>query len=171
VPTFYFALKLMESRSTESRIREIAVKAASDNGVEFVHLEIAGTKRNQIVRIFADKDGGITIDDCSNVSRSVEAAMDGDDFMPGAYVLEVSSPGLDRELYSLADFVKFEGKLAKLKMTSDFDGPKALNGRIARVDGEDIYFEDRSAGEMVFPYAAVAKANLKIDIDQELKRR
>lgn len=139
--------------------------------MEFVHLEIGGTKRNQVVRIFADKEGGITIEDCSNVSRSVEAAMDADDFMPGAYVLEVSSPGLDRELYSIADFEKFAGKLAKVKMAAGFDGPKALNGRIVRVDGEEIVFDDRSAGEVVLPYALVAKANLKIDIDQDLNRR
>jgi ribosome maturation factor RimP len=161
----------MESRSIEGRIKEIALKAAADCGVEFVHLEIAGTKRNQIVRIFADKEGGITIEDCSNVSRAVEAVMDADDFMPAAYVLEVSSPGLDRELYSLADFEKFAGKLAKIKMKPDFDGPKALNGRIVKIEGSDISFNDRTAGELVFPYESVAKANLKIDIEQELNRK
>lgn len=161
----------MESRSIEARIKEIAVKATADNGVEFVHLEIAGTKRNQIVRIFADKEGGITIEDCSNVSKAVEAAMDADDFMPAAYVLEVSSPGLDRELYSLADFGKFAGRLAKIKMKPDFDGPKALNGRIVKVEGVDITFDDRITGELTFPYESVTKANLKIDIGQELNRR
>ena len=161
----------MEFRSTEGRIREVAAKAAADCGVEFVHLEIAGTKRNQIVRIFADKPGGITIEDCSNVSKAVEAAMDADDFMPAAYVLEVSSPGLDRELYSLADFEKFAGKLAKLKMKPDFEGSKALNGRIVKVEGTEITFDDRTTGEITFPYESVAKANLKIDIEQELNRR
>lgn len=97
--------------------------------------------------------------------------MDADDFMPGAYVLEVSSPGLDRKLYSLADFEKFAGRLAKVKLGAEFDGPKALNGRIVRVEGEEIVFDDRSAGEVVFPYASVATANLKIDIDQDLNRR
>ena len=161
----------MESRSIETRIKEIALKAAADCGVEFIHLEIAGTKRNQIVRIFADKEGGITIEDCSNVSKAVEAAMDADDFMPAAYVLEVSSPGLDRELYSLADFEKFVGKLAKIKMRPDFDGPKGLNGRILKIEGGEITFDDRTSGELTFPYESVAKANLKIDIEQELNRR
>ena len=161
----------MESRSIEGKIRGIASKATADCGVEFVHLEIAGTKRNQIVRIFADKEGGITIDDCSNVSRAVEAAMDADDFMPAAYVLEVSSPGLDRELYTLADFARFAGKLAKLKMKPDFEGPRGLNGRIVNVEGAEITFDDRAAGEITFPYESVAKANLKIDIGQELNRR
>ena len=161
----------MESRSIEARIREIAQKATADAGVEFVHLEIAGTKRNQVVRIFADKEGGITIDDCSTVSRSVEAAMDADDFMPGAYVLEVSSPGLDRELYSLTDFEKFAGRLAKVRMKPEFDGPKALNGKILSVNCGEVTFEDRTAGELVFPYTSVERANLKFDIGQELNRK
>lgn len=161
----------MGSSLIVERIREIVVRATSENGVEFVHLEMAGTKRNQIVRVFADKEGGITIEDCSNVSRAIETQMDADDFMPAAYVLEVSSPGLDRELYSLGDFAKFEGKLAKVKMKADFEGQKTMNGRIVRVVDEDIVFDDRTSGEVVFPYAFVAKANLKIDIEQELKRR
>ena len=161
----------MGSGTVEERIREIAIKAATENQVEFVHLEIAGTKRIQIVRVFADKEGGITIEDCSNVSRSIEKVMDAEDFMPAAYVLEVSSPGLDRELYSVEDFAKFAGKLAKVKMRADFEGPKALNGTIVTVDGDRITFDDRTTGEVIFPFSSVAKANLKIDIDQELNRR
>ena len=161
----------MGSGTVEERIREIAIKAATENQVEFVHLEIAGTKRNQIVRVFADKEGGITIEDCSNVSRSIEKVMDAEDFMPAAYVLEVSSPGLDRELYSVEDFAKFAGKLAKVKMRADFEGPKALNGTIVTVDRDRITFDDRTTGEVIFPFSSVAKANLKIDIDQELNRR
>ena len=161
----------MASGTIEQRIKDIATKAAKENGVEFVHLEIAGHKRNQVVRVFADKEGGITIDDCSKVSRSIEAVMDADDFMPGSYVLEVSSPGLDRELYSLADFKKFAGEAAKVKLKEEVDGPKALHGRIVSVDGNNIVFEDRSAGEVSFSYDSVKKANLKVDLGQELNGR
>lgn len=168
-PLFILA-KGMFPAAIEDRIRAIAEKAAADNGVEFVHLEMAGTKRSPVVRIFADKEGGITIEECSNVSRSVDAAMDADDFMPGAYVLEVSSPGLDRELYSLKDFEKFAGRLAKVKLKPDFDGQKSLNGRIESVAGDEIVFEDRTSGIMRFPYSAVAKANLKVDFHAELNR-
>lgn len=161
----------MDPRSIEQRVKEIAVKATKENKVDFVHLEFAGSKRNRIVRIFADKEGGITIDDCSNVSRSIEAAMDADDFMPGSYILEVSSPGLDRELYSLADFEKFAGKAAKVRLKVELAGQKVLNGRILRVDDENIVFEDRSAGEITVPYATVEKANLKVDLGHELGGR
>ena len=158
------------NNSIDSRIRSIAEKAAAEKGLEFVHLELAGTKRNQVVRIYIDKPGGVTVEDCSDVSRGVEAAMDADDFMPGPYVLEVSSPGLDRELYSLADFQKFVGSKAKAKVRAAEGGTKSYNGRILAVDGDEITFEDRSEGEVRFTYSAVAKANLKFDIQDDLKR-
>lgn len=160
----------MNSRSIEERIREIAAKAAADNGAEFVHLEFAGTRRNPIVRVFADKEGGITIEDCSNVSRSIEAVMDESDLIASSYVLEVSSPGLDRGLYSLADFEKFAGSLAKVKMKPSFEGQSSYNGRITSVNGENIIFEDRTSGEVTIPYSSVLKANLKVDLQQELSR-
>jgi ribosome maturation factor RimP len=160
----------MEPNSVASKLKGLAEKSAAEHGVELVHLELAGTKRNQVVRIFIDKPGGVTVEDCSNVSRSVEAVMDGDDFMPGPYVLEVSSPGLDRELYSLADFRRFAGSNAKARV-KDADGKtKSYNGRIVSVEDEEITFEDRSEGEVKFPYSAVAKANLKFDIKDDLKR-
>ena len=158
------------TNSIDSRIRGIAEKAVTAQGLEFVHLELAGTKRNQVVRIYIDKPGGVTVEDCSNVSRSVEAEMDADDFMPGPYVLEVSSPGLDRELYSLADFRKFVGSKAKVKVRDAEGKAKTLNGRIVAVDGEEITFEDRSEGEAKFLYPAVSKANLKFDIQDDLKK-
>ena len=159
----------MQTNPIESRVKSIARKAAEDQGLEFVHLELAGTKRNQVLRIFIDKPGGVTVEDCSNVSHGVEAAMDADDFMPGPYVLEVSSPGLDRELYDLTDFVKFAGKKAKVKVREE-EGVKSYNGRILSVEGEEVTFEDRNEGEVKFPYSAVAKANLKFDIQDDLKR-
>lgn len=158
------------TNSIDSRIRNIAERATDEKGLEFVHLELAGTKRNQVVRIYIDKPGGVTVEDCSDVSRSVEAAMDVDDFMPSPYVLEVSSPGLDRELYSLADFRKFTGSKAKAKVRDADGNAKSYNGRILAVDGDEITFEDRSEGEVKFPYSSVAKANLKFDIQDDLKR-
>ena len=158
------------TNSIDSKIRNIAEKAAAESGLEFVHLELAGTKRNQVVRIYIDKPGGVTVEDCSDVSRNVEAAMDADDFMPSAYVLEVSSPGLDRELYSLADFQKFIGSKAKAKVRGSDGNAKSYNGRILAVDGDEITFEDRTEGEVRFPHSAVTKANLKFDIQDDLKR-
>lgn len=159
----------MSSNSIEEQIQSIAKGIAEENNLELVHAEIAGTKRNPAVRIFIDKEGGVTIEDCSDFSRKIEAVLDADDLIPTAYVLEVSSPGLERELYSLQDFVKFSGSLAKVKTNQPINGQKNFRGKIVSVRGEEIIFSDKTSGEVSFPYNTVTKANLEIDLEEELK--
>jgi ribosome maturation factor RimP len=170
-PTFYFGRKrVMSKHSIDEQIQEIASRVASENNLELVHVQAKGTKSNLTIRIFIDKEGGVTHDDCVRVSRETEAILDADDFIPSAYLLEVSSPGLERELYSLKDFEKFTGKLAKVRTHAPIDGQRNFRGRIARVEGEEIELEDKTRGTVRFPYELVAKANLEIDIEAELKR-
>jgi ribosome maturation factor RimP len=161
----------MVDGSIKERIEKIAARAAEANKVEFLHAEIAGSKRNSTVRIVIDKEKGVTLDDCAYVSNAMEAELDADDFIPGKYVLEVSSPGLERQLYSLKDFVRFTGQLAKVKTAEAIDGAANFIGRIKEIDGEEIVFEDRSAGMVRIPYASVEKANLKVDLQEELKKK
>jgi len=153
----------------EERIREIARRVAEENDLEFVHAQIGGAGKSLTVRIFIDKPGGVTHEDCSAVSRRLDAVFDAEDFISSAYLLEVSSPGLERELYSLKDFQKFAGKLAKVKTSVPIDGQRNFRGRIAAIEGEEIVFEDKTRGAVRFPYSAVAKANLEIDLEEELK--
>ncbi len=157
--------------SIPGKIREIAMKVADTRGVELVHSEVAGTKRDSVVRIYIDKPDGVTLDDCGGFSSAVEEVLDADDFIPGKYVLEVSSPGVERELYSLADFEKFNGKLVKVKTSQEFAGQKNFVGNLTGVEGSEITINDRTVGETTFPYESVAKANLKIDLDAEFKKR
>ena len=171
VPTFYFGFKTMQDSSIVERIDKIADKAAKDNGVEFVHSEIVGDRRNRTVRIFIDKPEGVSIDDCSNVSRSIEAVIDADDFIPSAYVLEVSSPGLDRPLFKLDDYKRFVGKRAKVKTVEPFNGQANFNGRITAVEGSEIVFDDRTSGAVRIPFEKVEKANLKVDLADEFKKK
>jgi ribosome maturation factor RimP len=171
VPTFYFGFKTMQDRSIVERIDKIAKKAAVENGVEFVHSEVVGNRGNMTVRIYIDKPAGVSIDDCTNVSRSIEAVVDAEDFIPIAYVLEVSSPGLDRPLFKLADFERFVGKKAKVKTAEAINGQANFNGSIVSVDGNEIEFEDRTTGTVRIPFEKVAKANLKVDLADELKKK
>lgn len=170
-PTFYFGLKPMQNAPIEERVKEIAARAAKAGGVEFVHCEISGVKRSMTVRVYIDKPGGVTVDDCAEVSRTVEESLDSDDLISSAYVLEVSSPGLERELYSLQDFAKFSGQKAKVKLASAVNGQKVFVGEILGVDGEDILLRERTNGEIRFPHADVLKANLRVDLEQEFKKR
>lgn len=159
----------MSSNSIEEQIQLIAARLAEENNLELVHAEVAGSKRNLTVRLFIDKEGGVTIEDCSDFSRKIEAVLDADDLIPTAYLLEVSSPGLERELYSLKDFVKYTGSLAKVKTNQPINGQKNFKGRIVSIKGEEIIFSDKTSGEVSFPYNAVAKANLEIDLEEELR--
>lgn len=152
------------------KIKAIAETTASGENLELVHVEMIGAAKAPTVRIFIDKPEGVTLDDCSNISRQMSAALDADDFIPTAYTLEISSPGLERELYSLKDFERFAGNLAKVKTKHPINGQKNFRGRIAEVKGEEIVFEDKTNGTVNFPYNTVAKANLELDLDEELKR-
>lgn len=154
----------------DERIREIAARVAEENSLELVQAQIVGTSKNLTVRVFIDKEGGVTHEDCTSVSRKIEAVLDADDFIPTTYTLEVSSPGLERELHSLKDFERFIGSLAKVKTSEAFDGQKNFRGRIGGVEGDEVIFEDKTKSTVRFPFSAVAKANLEIDLEQELKR-
>lgn len=162
---------MMDRSLITERITAIAAKAATSSSIELVHVEIAGTKRDAVLRIYIDKEGGVTLDDCGAVSKQIEEILDADDFIPSRYVLEVSSPGIERQLYSLADFVKFIGHLAKVKTKGEIDGQKTFVGPITEVEGEQITIDDRTKGIMTFEYAEVEKANLKIDLAKEFGGR
>ena len=152
------------------RIREIAARAAEENDLEFVHAQISGTSKNLVITVFIDKPDGVTHEDCSKVSRRLDAILDEEDFIPSAYLLEVSSPGLERELYNKNDFEKFAGSLARIKISSAINGQKNFRGRIIAVESDEIIFDDKTNGTVRIPYSSVVKANLEIDLDEELKR-
>jgi ribosome maturation factor RimP len=160
----------MENSLITERVRQIAERVAADRGVELVHVNLSGTKREALVRIFIDKDGGVTLDDCSQFSRDIEEVMDVEDPIPSRYVLEVSSPGIERELYTLGDFERFMGRLARVKLKTELDGQKNFVGRIVGVDGQAVTLDDRTRGAISFDHSDVAKANLKIDLSEEFRR-
>jgi len=170
-PTFYFGGKTMEKHSVTERIESIASEIAKKMDVEFVHAEVVGSKRNPTVRVFIDKPDGVTIDDCAKFSHEMEEVLDADDFIPSAYVLEVSSPGIERQLYRIEDFVKFTGRLARLKTAEEIDGQKNFTGTIESVEDNTVVFGDTTKGTVRIPYSSIAKANLKIDLGKEFNRR
>jgi ribosome maturation factor RimP len=158
-----------EESSIEGRVREIAERAASERGLELVHVEFAGGARAPVVRVFIDKPGGVTHEDCSEVSRYMGTVLDVEDFIPDTYTLEVSSPGLERGLYSLADYERFAGRPARAKTRGAIGGQRNFRGRIAAVEGEEVLFDDRTNGRVRIPFDEIAKANLEIDVEEEFR--
>lgn len=160
----------MNKIAITEKVNEIAEAVAGKNNLELVRAEVVGSAKEPIVRIFIDQPQGITHEDCSKVSHEIGEILDKEDFISAEYILEVSSPGLERELYSLKDFEKFAGSLAKVKTRKPVDGQRNFRGKIKAVEDAEIIFEDKTNGEVRFPYEIVAKANLEIDLEEEFRR-
>jgi len=113
------------------KVREIAQRVAGDSGLELVDVDLRGGGKARMLRIFIDKPGGVTHEDCSNFSREVGTILDVEDAVPGGtYTLEVSSPGLDRKLLKASDYERFTGNLVKLTTRDPIDGRRHFEGRL-----------------------------------------
>jgi ribosome maturation factor RimP len=156
--------------SIAERVREIAERVCIDNGLELVHAETAGPDGKPILRIFIDKPEGVTHEDCAAISLHLGTILDVEDFIHSPYTLEVSSPGLERGLYKRADYERFAGHPAKLRANRAINGQRNFRGRITRLEGDQIVFEDKTSGRVIIPLEAVAKANLEIDVEEEFRR-
>jgi len=109
-------------------------------GYELVDVEArAGT--NGLLRIYIDHDAGIKVDDCERVSRQIGTFLDVEEPLPGSYTLEVSSPGLDRPLRTVAHFERFAGHEAKLRLVSPVEGRRNFKGRLCGVEATTIVIE------------------------------
>ena len=116
------------------KIQEIAERVAKSSGLEVVEVELRGGGKARMLRIFIDKLGGVTHEDCANFSREVGTIFDVEDAVPGStYTLEVSSPGLDRKLSKPADFERFTGSLVKLMTRDPVNGNRHFEGRLESV--------------------------------------
>jgi ribosome maturation factor RimP len=160
----------MESRSVAKRVSEIAEQAAIDHGVELVHAEVAGPEGRPAVRVFIDKPGGVTHDDCSGVSTQLGTVLDVEDFIHSPYTLEVSSPGIERGLYKRADYERFAGSQAKIKARTPVKGQRNFRGRIIGVEDDNVILEDRTSGRAKIPIDGIAKANLEVDVESEFRQ-
>lgn len=160
----------MGNDSIAARLQELAERVAIDHGLELVHIEVAGPDNKPIVRVFIDKPQGVTHEDCSEMSTYLGTILDVEDFIHSAYTLEVSSPGIDRGLYKRADYERFTGSNAKLKTRQPIGGQRNFRGRLLGIEGDDIVFEDRTNGRVQIPLDLVTKANLEVDVEDELRR-
>lgn len=160
----------MGNSSIEERVQELAERVAIDHGLELVHAEVAGPDNKPIVRVFIDKPQGVTHDDCSEVSLHLGTILDVEDFIHSAYTLEVSSPGIDRGLYKRADYERFAGNNAKLKTRQPIAGQRNFRGRLLGLEGDEVIFEDRTNGRVQIPLDLITKANLEVNIEDELRK-
>ncbi|WP_255591731.1 ribosome maturation factor RimP [Geminicoccus harenae] len=130
-------------------------------GFELVQVRLLGQTRRtlQVMAEPAEPSRVMDVEDCADISRAISAILDVHDPIPGAYTLEVTSPGIDRPLVKLGDYARFAGHLAKLEVEPDIEGRKRFKANIKAVDGEDIVIE-QDGQEFRVPYPTIRKARL-----------
>src|SRR5499426_2849794 len=137
------------------RIRQLVEDVVEGQGYEFVDMEFKGGGKNSILRIFIDKPTGISHRDCELVSEQVGTVLDVEDLIPFAYTLEVSSPGLDRKLAKESDYVRFEGKLARIQTRIPLNRQKVFKGRLRGFQNGKIQLELAQGESLEIPLDVV----------------
>ena len=141
----------------EAEVEKIVEELLENTALELVAVDYV-KERDWYLRVFIDKEGSVDLDDCQDLSRKLEELLDAQDLIKASYILEVSSPGLDRELKKPRDFQREMGKDIDVSLFAPLDGKKVVTGPLSAYDGETI-----NVGDMAIPMDKVAKVNLHID--------
>lgn len=146
------------------RIASIAERAAAREGLEVWDVEVLGAGRSRLIRIYIDKPGGVTLDDCELMSQQVGTVLDVEDVVPDQhYHLEVSSPGIERRLSKPEQFARFAGQKARIALREPVENRRRWEGIIAGVEEDIILFETTDGGSMRLSLNQIEKANLKFE--------
>jgi ribosome maturation factor RimP len=159
---FIFGVAVGRKDDILDKVRRIAAPLAGQEGLELIDVELGGPGGRQTLRLFIDKAGGVSLDDCTSISRAVSAALDVEDPIDGAYDLEVSSPGLDRPLRTPEHFQKFAGKRVRVKTfgpLAECENRKSFVGILQSYDNGTIVL-DVDGKVFRVPHAQVSKANV-----------
>ncbi|UCH52816.1 MAG: ribosome maturation factor RimP [Pseudomonadota bacterium] len=134
------------SHGLRATLRQMLAPGAKAHGCELVDVEMVGGGRRPTLRVYIDKPGGVTLDDCADVSRQLSMILDVEDPIPESYALEVSSPGLDRPLVTREDFGQHAGETIKARLTVPRAGRRNFTGRIVGVTAEQVTLEIEGLG-------------------------
>jgi ribosome maturation factor RimP len=152
-----------ETSLVETKISKIIEAAVADLGFQLVRVLFMGgnSGRNQL-QIMAEpvEDREMTVEDCKKLSRHIAALLDVEDPISSAYVLEVSSPGIDRPLTKIEDYERFEGELAKINLRMMRDGRRRFNGRLNGFDEDGKIVLETSFGRFVFAFDEIDSARI-----------
>jgi len=148
----------------QEKIKELVKPVIESENMELLDIECLKMKSSWLVRIYMDKEGGITLDDCSEITNQVGDLLDIHEVPSGSYILEVSSPGLNRPLAREKDFIKYKGREIKVKVRDKLDGKRIFRGKLVNFleeDGKEILVIDVKEKTYRIPREIVVKANLE----------
>ena len=145
------------------KIREMAERVATSERLHLVDVELKGGSTNALLRVYIDKAGGITHADCQLVSEQLSALLDVEDPFPGRYVLEVSSPGLDRKLTKASDYAYFVGRRARLVLREAVGDQTVWEGRLAGFENGRVRLDRGEQGLQEVELANIRRAQLVVE--------
>ncbi|CVH76242.1 Ribosome maturation factor RimP [Coriobacteriaceae bacterium CHKCI002] len=148
----------------ERQLLDALSPRAEAEGVEIVTVEVVGAKKAPTIRVFIDTPGGVGFDELASAQTWINAIMDELDPFPGAYSLEVSSPGIDRPLRTLEHFARFAGQTAVVKTSRPLDGRSSFAGAIVSAEGDEVVL-DVDGEHVAIPFDGIKRAHLKGTID------
>jgi ribosome maturation factor RimP len=145
-----------------SAITALTEQAAAGTGIEIADVELRGSGKARLLRVYIDKPAGVTHGDCELISERLGTLLDQQDVMPeDSYTLEVSSPGVERPLKKPRDFERVVGQDIKVSLREAVDGQKRVEGKLLGVAGDTIEVESESGKDFRLALAQIQKANLK----------
>jgi ribosome maturation factor RimP len=146
------------------RITGLGERAAGGTSIEIVEVQLRGSGKARLLRVYIDKLGGVTHGDCEMISEGLGKLLDDEDVMPGdSYTLEVSSPGAERRLSTPRDFERVVGKKLKLVLVQPHQGQSSLEGRLKEISAGVLALEHADGDLLRIPLDQVRKANLKFE--------
>ncbi|OIP89997.1 MAG: hypothetical protein AUK24_05325 [Syntrophaceae bacterium CG2_30_49_12] len=157
----------MTSQVYRERIRQLVEPVIESEDMELIDVECLKMRSRWVVRIYMDKETGITLDNCSEISNQVGDILDIHEVLPGSYTLEVSSPGLDRPLVRDKDFMKYRGCKVHVRVTEKLEGIRNFRGKLVdfcEEEGKKVLVIDITGKTYRIPRDMVVKANIEYEI-------
>lgn len=140
-------------------VQQLIESAIVDLGFQLWGVQIIASGRHTTLRIYIDKEGGVTVDDCADVSHLVSGILDVEDPIQGRYTLEVSSPGLERDLFTLEQYQQYIGHFIKLGLRVPFEGRRRFKGLLSAIEDDEVVLQIDEE-EYVLPFEMIEKANV-----------
>lgn len=155
--------------AVKDELKSLVAPVVESMGFVFWGLEFLGQGRHSRLRIFIDHADGINVEQCAQVSRQVSSVMDVEDPISQEYTLEVSSPGMDRPLFELEQFIEYQGHVVQIRLHSPFEGKRKYKGLIKAVEEHDVVIE-ADGYEFLLPIEMIDKANVVPQFDSKPKK-
>jgi ribosome maturation factor RimP len=146
------------------KLLELIQPAVEGLGYEFVGAELVGQGKESILRVYIDTEAGVLVGDCTKVSHQISGVLDVEDPISGQYNLEVSSPGIERPLFTLEHFERFKGKVVKLELRqATLEGQRKFTGDVLEVNGDVIHLHVDEE-EVEIPFSLIKKARIIVNV-------